>query len=445
MPITHTRNYQTEGIHWLTEPNVLDHNLDRTLCRHLLADDPGAGKTYQASEASHILSSSVLALCPAHLCRQWYEYWQDQYPDEVVVWLEGNSASKQRDALVAANCYIASIQSLRQPYVLDLLIQVIHRNHIQCVIVDESHYVKNRDALQAKAVAKLTSPKLVPHAILLTATPIQREADDLYHQLHILDPLFHHSFYQWLQKYCWCTLTAWGPQDVTLKRTADLSQWLMGRTYAQIGLELPPVIPSVHTCQLTTVRRKAYNDVKDYWYSEIAAGVSLSVSSSMEMMHLLRRITNGPEKQALLTSYSTDDPKPILIGAAYRQTVKELSQALHSHDSHIRVTQITGDVPAHDRVALAKQPTDFIVATIPALSEGCDLSHCYSVYFYEEDWAPGRHHQFLSRVQRHNPIDNHPVILRYFHADKTIDQRIHAVRDSRSVDIRTIAKQELGV
>jgi len=462
------RHYQVDGINWLTTPNVRlkDTDLLPTLCRHILADAPGSGKTFQASEAALALSSttqSKLVLAPAHLCKQWFVFLQEQYPSSTVVWLEGSRANKEKDAKLAADWYIVSIQSLRQwEFMEKLLVGLCIRQRINVAVIDESHYCKNRDAIQSKLAKKITRPEFINHVILLSATPIMKEADDLYWQLHICDPLTHSSYYQWLQKYCWCTMTAWGPQDVTLKRTADFSQWMMGRTYKEIGLELPPIIPSVHVHQMTPARKQAYKDIKDYWYTQVTDGEGLSANSAMEVMHLLRRITNSPEKQADLTTFLQDDPKPALIACAYRVAAKELSAAIRK--AGFTATVITGEIPADDRVAIAKQPTQVIVATIPSLSEGCDLSHCNSVYFYEEDWAPGKHQQFLSRVRRHRDNanvgvtiteDNHlhvdtdpndrPVILRYFHAANTIDTRIHAVRDHRQTNIKDLIKSELGV
>jgi hypothetical protein len=109
-----------------------------------------------------------------------------------------------------------------------------------------------------------------------------------------------------------------------------------------------------------------------------------------------------------------------------------------------------------------------VVATIKSLSEGVDLSNCNTVYFFEEDFTPGKMYQFLSRVRRHrdnstgtvsitedllglshlhvdeDPNDK-PIIVRYFHAYKTIDERIHAVQSNRAVDVKDIIKVELAL
>jgi superfamily II DNA or RNA helicase len=474
--ITQARHYQIEGIDWLTQPNVLASLTDLLpiLSRHILTDAPGSGKTYQSSEAARLLltpNQACLVAAPAHLCKQWFEYLCEQYPDDNVVWLEGTRPQKLRDSQIAARWYILSIQSLRQhEFMDDLVSAMIIQHHISVCIIDESHYVKNRDAVQSKVLRKLTRPDFVPHVILLTATPIMKEADDLYMQLRICDPISFASFDRFLNQYCWFSYTSWGPQDISLKRGAveALAQWMMGRTYAQIGLELPPLIappPVVHN--LGTDRRKAYDDLKNYWYTVVtdeSESGTIDANSAMELMHLLRRVTDGPDKQADITTYLSDDPTPTLIATSYRASARNLLAAITKAHPTLRVTVITGEVPATERAAKAKAPADVVIATIPSLSEGCDLSHMNTVYFYEEDWAPGKHHQFLSRVRRHRDnstgavvidTDNHlhvdedpndkPVLVRYFHADRTIDQRIHAVRDHRAVNVKDLIKVELGL
>lgn len=472
MTITQARHYQIEGIDWLTTPNVLASASDLlpTLCRHILTDAPGSGKTYQSSEACVSLmtpTQASLVAAPAHLCKQWFDYLCEQYPDDNVVWLEGTRQQKQKDATISARWYIVSIQSLRQHEFMEpLLATLIVRHKINVCIVDESHYVKNRDAIQSKVLRRLTQPTSIEHVILLTATPIMKEADDLYMQLRICDPITFSSFERdYLNKYCWYTWSSWGPQDVCLKKGANLSQWMMGRTYAQIGLELPPLIspePIVH--KLSKDRRKAYDDLKNYWYTVVNEEATIDANSAMELMHLLRRVTDGPDKWDDITAYLNDDALPCLIACSYRLSASNLLAAINKAHPHLKVTLITGEVPATERAAKAKAPADVVIATIPSLSEGCDLSHMNTVYFYEEDWAPGKHHQFLSRVRRHRDnttgevtitADNHlhvdedpndrPVLVRYFHADRTIDQRIHAVRDHRAVNVKDLIKVELGL
>lgn len=501
MPLT-PRHYQIDGIEYLTTPNVFQSKTayeeasqpntmgplfaslissKPTLCRHILSDAPGAGKTPQSIWASLELlkqadattpstKHSVMILAPAHLAKQWFDYMCEHWPEYHTVWLEGSKAQRTKEANYKATFYIMSVQSLRQQHYMDLLLSLYEQQHVLVTIVDESHYVKNPDAVTSHNVQKLTKPEQCPHVILLTATPIVREANDLYWQLHIVDPFVFHRYDIFLNKYCWFNYGSWGYTDVMLHKGASdsLKQWLWGRSYLDIGLELPPLIDYVHPIPLSAARSKAYNDMRNYWYIQLKEE-GVSANSSMEAMHMLRHITACPEKAQPLTEYMQDDPGPYLVACFYRASASFLASAIKAANPTFEVTVITGETPADLRRELAikssQTKTSVIVATIPSISEGVDLSHCNTVYFFEEDWTPGKHYQFLSRVRRHRENsaglgvtiteDNHllvdqdpndrPIIVRYFHADRTIDQRIHAVRDNRAANAKDIIKLELAL
>lgn len=496
------RHYQVDGIDWLTTPNVPTRTsinpvnpsyitytevdqATKTLARHILTDAPGAGKSFQSTEAAIELTPdsthSILIITPAHLVPQWFDFIDDQYPDDTIISFEGSHARKAQSAAVHARWYIASVQSLRSKKFLDMYTTLAIQHHIDCIILDESHYCKNRDSHTSHNVLKLTNPNLIQHVILLTATPVIKEADDLYMQLRICDPFTFHNFDAFLNTYCYFSWTRWGATNVALRKNAPqaLSRWMMGRTYKDIGLELPPLIsPPPVTHEMISQRRTAYDNIKTYWYTLIdnvkhdsQGQPVLTANSAMEVMHMLRHIISSPEKQSSLISHLHDDPGPYLIAVFYRNSAKELHSYLLEH-AGINAQIITGEVPAADRLRIAKDsahtPNSVVIATIPSITEGCDLSHCNTVYFYEEDFTPGKMYQFLSRVRRHRDtpettrggytieiVDNHlhieenpndrPVIVKYFHADKTIDTHIHAVQTLRAVNVRDLVKVELGV
>lgn len=501
------RHYQLEGIEYLTTPNVcpnvVEHDLHHTptLCRHILSDAPGAGKTPQSIWAALAILSgepgrgkslptppanaSVFIFAPAHLCKQWFDYLCEHWPEHRTVWLEGTQATRQRDSLIKAKFYIMSTQSMRHKHYVELATQVFIKQLVYVCILDESHYCKNPDAMSSKAIRTITRPEFCPHVICLTATPIMREADDLYMQLRICDPWSFHRQDIFMNTYCWFSYGNWKYTDVVLRKGAldKLRPWLWGRTYKDIGLELPPITPTtdkerVVSTELQPARRKGYDDLKAYWYIQLQSDEQgLSVNSAMECMHMLRHITACDEKAEPLSTYMSDDPGPYLVACFYRASARNLATYLSKHHPHMQVTVIDGSIDADERRELAlkssRSNNSVLVCTIPSIKEGVDLSHCNTVYFYEEDYTPGSMHQFLSRVQRHrntpeggytiditpdtdgnslagklhvptNP-NSHPIVVRYFHANKTIDQRVHAVQSNRAVNAKDLIKLELAL
>lgn len=500
------RQYQLTGIDYMVTPRVkqnINTDLFPTLCRSLNSDAPGAGKTKQATDASnqimndkghknkHDIMPATLILTPAHLTHQWYNHTASEFPNDSIVLLEGTIPQKQKDSSYSARWYITSIQSLRYKASYDLLVDLIVHKNIQVIILDESHYVKNKDAKQSKNIYNLMHPRLTPHCILLTATPIMREADDLYHQLHIIDPYTFHSHDAFLNTYCWFTMTAWGAQNVSLRKGAykelqalkieancydNQSGWILGRTYEEIGLELPRLIePPIITSELTTQRRKAYDDIKWTWSHQTEDGeITLTQNSAMEVMHLLRRLINSPEKAESLVPFLNDDTGPFFILTEYKWSQADLANEIRKAYPQFNVTIINGTIPSTERIELARnnstKPNDIVIATLGSVPEGADLSSCNTVYFYEEATTPGKMYQVLSRVRRHRNSDplsssnnlssvtitednklvfeldpnSKPILCRYFHAENTLDKRIHDVQKLRAFNARDIVKVELS-
>lgn len=513
MRITKTRDYQHEGIDFLTTPRVHRSQFDTTdpiFCRALLSDAPGSGKTHQALEAALKLASShphwcIAVFAPAHLVEQWYDHCVEQYPELRILSIEG--IQKEKTAYLNATqvrIVIVSIQSMRRKPFVDQLTQFFIRNHVNISIIDESHYVKNRESIQAYNIRQITRPDFCPHTFLLTATPIMREADDIFMQLRIIDPFTFSNFDAWLHRYCWFHQSAYGPQNVSLKKGVTFDDYILGRSYAQIGLQLPPIIPPSNSpdalikTSLPKPYRVAYDDVKNTMQHALDNGeIVLTMDNAMQVMHTLRHLTANPSKQESLLSFLETDPGPHLIACFYRQSAYDLRSFLVEHGhSASDITVITGaDVPAHERPIYAKRAqatSSILIATMPSISEGVDLSHMRSVHFYEENFTPGGMYQFLSRVRRHrNPdeedietlvntdeppfspqsqghyvdqygvyqilvdytlptqetpndeLNSIPVIVRYYHAKNTIDEKIHAVQSNRAISIKDIIKVEL--
>lgn len=503
------RHYQLTGIDYMTTLRVKQKETDLfpTCARSLNDDAPGSGKSLQSSEAASQLvpldTGSIVVLTPAHLVPQWYDFLCKQYPNDNVVSIEGTQSKRNYYANIPSRWYVISIQSMRSKSYFDLMQSLFIRQHVQCTIIDESHYVKNRDAKQSHYIRELTEPQFCKHVILLSATPIMREADDLWHQLRIIDPINFRSHDRFLNTYCWFSWTSWGAQNITLRKgasdilqatklpnpsnnlleqTYDLqSGWILGRSYEEIGLELPRLIsPDPILTQFTPKRRKYYNDIKNQWsvifadHANDDQATSFNANSAMEVMHTLRRIINSPEKQESLSSYLESDQGPYFIVCDYKWSVRDLKAHIDNiKDSPYRVTSITGEIPSNTRIELAKQmsqnPNDIIIATMGSIPEGADLSLCNTVYFYEQATTPGRMHQVLSRVRRHRnktgastgeviitednklilPLmdidpNERPVMCRYFHVEGTLDQRIHAVCYNRAINIKDIIKVELN-
>jgi hypothetical protein len=153
--------------------------------RALLSDEVGLGKTIEAGLVlKELLTRGMvkrfLVLTVPSLVDQWEEELSDKFglatvtTNHAVARADTESFWRNHPALVA------SLHTLKQPAQLAIARQV----HWDMLIVDEAHYLRNRDSQAWQAVNTLPRHFL----LLLTATPVQNSLEELYNLVTLLQP-----------------------------------------------------------------------------------------------------------------------------------------------------------------------------------------------------------------------------------------------------------------
>lgn len=158
------RDYQIEGAHWLVEHPAA-----------ILADEMGLGKTVTTITAACIFGSErplrFLIVCPKTLKGNW-EY-------EISRWAYGPTTFE-----------VTHYEALRKGV----------PEHINAVIVDEAHYVKNEKAQRTKDVKYLSHRCEV--VWLLTGTPVENKLYDFWSLLNILRANGFGMRWDFIKRYC---------------------------------------------------------------------------------------------------------------------------------------------------------------------------------------------------------------------------------------------------
>lgn len=480
-PIKSMHPYQQTSVEYLTQnPNTI------------ISHSPGLGKSIIATEAAVLNTPPtwrIVVFTSALLTEQWYDFIRAQYPFDTVSLIGAGSKVARIQALRAvphARWYIFNYEIVRGNDYFELLKQL----PIYTLILDESHHVKNRPQrkiapdrsltytpLQSKRIFEIGQLSTVRARYLLTATPIVREADDLFWQLHILDPLKFASYDNFLRDYCYANWTSYGPADIVLNKAAERllrATYIHGYSYEDVGMYLPPLISDVLPVPMEPELKTKYNELRDFWRTEFRSGdpdSRFTIDNAMAAMHSLRHMTAlSSAKLAALLDKFDNTPGPHIIFCHYKDSAKRVAAAIAAHQrTHQDVSGmfsedpttshhvphapkppalITGGVPPDDRSSVAKS-SDVVVATINSLTEGVDLSRAKTVLFFEEDFTPGRMYQALSRVRRtdHRPDDDaahHVVLCYYICAAHTIDATIHKKQTGRATSIKDILSVELS-
>ena len=83
----------------------------------------------------------------------------------------------------------------------DLASKVIeNQQQFGFVIVDESHFIKNRTAKRTQAVGRITCA--ARRVIMLSGTPALSRPEELYNQVSFLQPLLFPTFHSYAYRYC---------------------------------------------------------------------------------------------------------------------------------------------------------------------------------------------------------------------------------------------------
>jgi len=418
------RPYQEDGIEFLT-----------TKHRAMITDEPGLGKTLQASEAAKT-SKTITVSCPTYLMDQWFDHIHSQYPEDSISLASGQRYQRQHAINLPAKWKIINHQMLR---LNNKGIPSYDVPPSETLIIDEMHHVRNRDASQSKGMLRYA--KTCTSVYGLTATPIVKDPDDMFMQLRILDPQTFTSYNDFVYHYCDVWQDGYGLKISGIRNKHDwnqlLSQYVLGRTYPDVGMQLPPLIINKRRTSLTPEHRKMYDDIKNYYRCE---DPDLAFDNALSVMHALRTITSQCQEKRDLTAMLAEDLNSYCLFTWYKPAAQYLADKLGA-------TLLNGDIPPVERTQQARQ-SNKIVATISSLSEGVDLSHIRNAVFFEEWYTYGVMHQALSRLQRFRPDGSEePVNVYYCHTTRTIDEGIHQVNQNRKAtahDVRSMIKKELA-
>jgi hypothetical protein len=163
------------------QAEVVTRVLGDEICRYILADEVGLGKTIEACVILKGLyrrhpALKTLIVTPASLTRQWHyelnsKFWLDFSLDESDFLSRHNSPG-----------IIISAEHLSQE---DSLYQMLCMNEWGLFIIDEAHHIHKQPQLYRRIHQLSNSAKRV---LILSATPIQRRVDEYLALLRIMNP-----------------------------------------------------------------------------------------------------------------------------------------------------------------------------------------------------------------------------------------------------------------
>ncbi len=230
------RPYQREGVDWLVF-------LRRAGLGALLADDMGLGKTLQALCA---VEGRTLVVAPTSVLHGWMREIERFRPELRYSLYHGPG----RKLDPTADITITSYALLRQDKT------ELTAPTWDCVVLDEAQMIKNPESQIARAALELDAKA----RFALTGTPVENRLEELWSQLHFLNPGLLGGRSQFKERYA--RPIAEGDSDVAARLRQRIRPFLLRRLKKEVAPDLPPLSEIILDCELSSEERAVYDSVR---------------------------------------------------------------------------------------------------------------------------------------------------------------------------------------
>ncbi|MCL7454395.1 MAG: DEAD/DEAH box helicase [Anaerolineae bacterium] len=308
--------------------------------RGLLCDEVGLGKTIEAGLVLkeyrlRQMADRVLIITPPALVEQWREELANKFNlDDFVASHDPSFRELGSRAWVTFPRIIASLATARRPEHRQAITSLVY----DLVIVDEAHHLKNRASVSWKFVNALQKK----YILLLTATPVQNNLDELYNLITILKPGQLKTPREFRRHF----VVRGDPRlPKNRGRLRELLADVMVRhARGQVGVRLPPRRAQTVRLQLGPEERALYDDVSDL----VRRLIGLAPASEPEGEGL-------PVHSAGPQPASGPDGTDARLPAVHRFTLRTLQREIGSSPAAARSTLLAlaeHRAPAAQRQAL---------------------------------------------------------------------------------------------
>ena len=438
--------------------------------RGLLCDEVGLGKTIEAGLVlkeymMRGLVRKALIITPPALTQQWREEMASKFLiSDFVTNEDPEFRELGPEAWSTFDHIIASLATARRAEHR----RAIEKIHFDMVIVDEAHHLKNRASVSWKFVNALQKK----YMLMLTATPVQNNLDELYNLITILQPGQLKTRREFKRRF-----VVRGDPRLPKNRGELrnlLADVMVRNTRSQVSIRLPRRRAHTIRLQLTPPERELYDAVSDFVRDALAAAKArtgrragpltrftlqilqreigsspLAVRPTLEKLAAHRRLSAeqqaallrlaeqaaAVERQAktdallkLLAANKASGEKAIIF-THYLATLAHLEAAMRAagHDVVIYKGGLTY-AQKNEAIARFEREAQFLLST-EAAGEGRNLQFCRQMINYDLPWNPMRIEQRVGRIHRIG--QEREVEIFNLSAEGTIEDYVLRILDSK--------------
>lgn len=438
----------------MTQFGVIEKQLSQRNKGFGLLFEMGCGKTLTAIAIAGTLYQKglikkILIVAPTSVCSVWPKEF-DEYADYeyIVKTLLGTKAQRVkqlnelRDFPIKSTLQVAVINY--ESVWRDELFQRIEEFSPDLIIADESQRIKSHDAQQSKAMHLLGDK--AKYKLILSGTPVQNNALDLFSQFRFLDPtVFGTNYYAFKNRYCVMggfkqkKVVAYRDLDQLIRKEVSVSL----RVTKDEALDLPEQTFENRYIELNPKEMKLYNKIKKESTAELANGESITATTVLTKLLRLQQLTGGflvtdesdkPTQvsdgklkalEDIIEDYVISADKKLVVFCRFRPEIDVITKMLES--KKIKYGCIYGDIKLDDRGAIVKDfqenpETKVFLAQIDTAGLGITLTAADTCVYYSVNFNYAAYSQSLARIHRIGQRNT----CTYIHlvVEKTVDELI---------------------
>ncbi|XP_005868936.1 PREDICTED: DNA annealing helicase and endonuclease ZRANB3 isoform X1 [Myotis brandtii] len=399
--------------------------------RCMVADEMGLGKTIQAIAIAYFYKEEwpLLIVVPSSLRYPWteeIEKWIPELdPEEISVIQNKTDVGRISTSKVTVLGYGLLTTDA------ETLIDALNTQNFSVVIVDESHYMKSRNATRSKVLLPIVQK--AKRAILLTGTPALGRPEELFMQIEALFPQKFGTWTEYAKRYCNAHVRYFGKRSQWDCRGASnlnelhqlLSDIMIRRLKTDVLTQLPPKIRQRIPFDLPSAAAKELNASFEEWEKLMRAPNSVATETAMGLITRMFKQTAiakaGAVKDYIKMMLQNDSLK-FLVFAHHLLMLQACTEAVIENKT--RYVRIDGSVPSSERIHLVNQfqkdpETRVAILSIQAAGQGLTFTAATHVVFAELYWDPGHIKQAEDRAHRIGQCSS--VNIHYLIANGTLD------------------------
>jgi SNF2 family DNA or RNA helicase len=396
----------------------------------LLADEVGLGKTIEAciiikEFLTTGIAKKILILAPPSLLSQW--------KDELASKFDLDFINQQNDSrfidVSSHDLLLMSHASASYPEKSKALQEVFW----DLVIVDEAHSMKNSATHKHQLVKNLSKR----HLLLLSATPIQNNLEELYNMIELLHPGYLGTWNQFKDKYALGkNLRSINPtfknklQDILSKLIIRTTRKEV-RTYIKFTDRIPHtnilepsekelLLYNAITDVIRDLYSENYNSLALMTYQRLASSSTDTSKRALYKMKMNKVI--GPEKYEELLSFANSIPYDSKFTNILKHIEKDSSKFLIFTEFYATQDYIAKNLESkgfsvilfngkmspdekYEAVRQFKNKSQIMIST-GAGGEGQNFQFCHNIVNYDLPWNPMKVEQRIGRVHRIGQTDD---------------------------------------